>query len=100
VDHIELSCSWLSKGELLNALCYPHAFQVRSLPRTANSSAIKNLKAAAKAYEAIAEAFQQVGNFAKLKAQVLAGKEVWAEVSHLMLERNCFDCYGQGAYSL
>lgn len=56
-----------------------------------NGAAVKHCKNAAKAYEALAEAFQQLSNLTKLKAQVNAGSEIWAEVSplhtkHLTLE--------------
>ncbi|KAJ4346978.1 uncharacterized protein N0V89_010911 [Didymosphaeria variabile] len=48
-------------------------------PRTMSSAAVKHCKNAAKAYEALAEAFQQLNNLPKLKAQVNAGSEIWAE---------------------
>lgn len=50
-----------------------------ALPRTANSTAMRQVKSASKAYEALAEAYEQVGNLAKLKAQIKAGEEMWAE---------------------
>lgn len=50
-------------------------------PRTANSAAIKSVKLASKAYEALAEAYTQLGNMPKLKAQIKAGTETWADVS-------------------
>lgn len=49
-------------------------------PRTSNGSAIKDIKAASKAYEALADAYEELDNMSKLKAQVQAGSEVWAEV--------------------
>ncbi|RYN25725.1 hypothetical protein AA0113_g5090 [Alternaria arborescens] len=48
-------------------------------PRTSNGNAIKNIKAASKAYEALAEAYEELDNMSKLKAQVQAGSEIWAE---------------------
>ncbi|KAF2027902.1 hypothetical protein EK21DRAFT_114390 [Setomelanomma holmii] len=51
----------------------------RTIPRTANAAAVKNVKAASKAYEALAEAYTQLGNLPKLKAQIRAGAEIWAE---------------------
>lgn len=45
-----------------------------------NTGAVKHCKAAAKGYEALAEAFQQLNNLAKLKAQVNAGVDTWTEV--------------------
>jgi COP9 signalosome complex subunit 3 len=50
-------------------------------PRTANANAIKQIKSASKAYEALAEAYTQLGNLPKLKAQIKAGADTWAEVS-------------------
>ncbi|KAI4942033.1 hypothetical protein J4E91_010420 [Alternaria rosae] len=47
--------------------------------RTSNGSAIKDVKAASKAYEALADAYEELDNMSKLKAQVQAGSEVWAE---------------------
>lgn len=48
-------------------------------PRSANGNAIKQVKSASKAYEALAEAYVQLGNMAKLKAQIKAGTETWVE---------------------
>jgi len=53
---------------------------VGTAPRTSNGSAIKDIKAASKAYEALADAYEELDNMSKLKAQVQAGSEVWAEV--------------------
>ncbi|OAL01262.1 hypothetical protein IQ06DRAFT_293363 [Phaeosphaeriaceae sp. SRC1lsM3a] len=50
-----------------------------SVPRTANGNAIKQVKAVSKAYEALAEAYTQLGNLSKLKAQIKAGADTWAE---------------------
>ena len=55
--------------------------QYKSTPRSVNGNALKQLKAAAKPYEALADAFSQLNNLAKLKAQVNAGREIWSEVS-------------------
>ena len=41
---------------------------------------MKDIKAASKAYEALADAYEELDNMSKLKAQVQAGSEVWAEV--------------------
>jgi COP9 signalosome complex subunit 3 len=49
-------------------------------PRTSNGSAIKDVKAASKPYEALAEAYEELDNMSKLKAQVQAGSEIWVEV--------------------
>lgn len=51
-----------------------------AVPRTANGNAIKTVKAASKAYEALAEAYGELDNMSKLKAQTQAGAEIWAEV--------------------
>ncbi|KAF1834309.1 hypothetical protein BDW02DRAFT_342711 [Decorospora gaudefroyi] len=50
-----------------------------SVPRTANGNAIKTIKFASKAYEALAEAYEELHNMSKLKAQVKMGAEMWAE---------------------
>ncbi|KAL6157139.1 hypothetical protein ACJQWK_07073 [Exserohilum turcicum] len=50
-----------------------------NIPRTANATAMKNIKAACKAYEALAEAYEELDNMSKLKAQAQAGTEIWAE---------------------
>jgi hypothetical protein len=55
--------------------------QYKTVPRTANGNAVKQIRAAAKAYEALADAFSQLNNLPKLKAQVAAGTEIWTEVS-------------------
>lgn len=55
--------------------------QDRAIPRTANSVAIKQVKSASKAYEALAEAYTQLGNLPKLKVQIKYGAEIWADVS-------------------
>jgi COP9 signalosome complex subunit 3 len=55
--------------------------QDSNTPRTANAQAIKQVKSASKAYEALAEAYTQLGNLPKLKAQIKAGTDTWAEVS-------------------
>lgn len=46
-----------------------------------NNTAFKSCKSSSKAYEALADAFQQLNNLPKLKAQVNAGTDIWAEVS-------------------
>jgi COP9 signalosome complex subunit 3 len=56
--------------------------QDRVIPRTTNANAIKQVKSASKAYEALAEAYTQLGNMSKLKVQVKFGAEIWAEVSY------------------
>lgn len=55
-------------------------FKPRTLPRTGNANATKQLKSASKAYEALTEAYVQLNNLPKLKAQVRAGADIWAEV--------------------
>jgi len=54
--------------------------QMGPVPRTASSNAMKTVKAASKAYEALAEAYGELDNMSKLKAQTQAGAEIWAEV--------------------
>jgi COP9 signalosome complex subunit 3 len=58
-----------------------NVLQNGTTPRTANANAIKQVKSASKAYEALAEAYTQLGNLPKLKAQIKAGTDTWAEVS-------------------
>jgi hypothetical protein len=58
-----------------------------------SNGAIKHCKNAAKAYEALAEAFQQVNNLPKLKAQVNAGSDIWAEVSRIRVKHLMLDVY-------
>ncbi|KAF2711703.1 hypothetical protein K504DRAFT_475490 [Pleomassaria siparia CBS 279.74] len=48
-------------------------------PRTANPQAIKQVRFASRAYEALATAFEQVNNLPKFRAQVNAGRDVWAD---------------------
>ncbi|KAF1945779.1 hypothetical protein EJ02DRAFT_473705 [Clathrospora elynae] len=50
-----------------------------STPRTANGNAMKTIKSASKAYEALAEAYEELDNMPKLKAQIKFGAETWAE---------------------
>ncbi|KAF2195486.1 hypothetical protein K469DRAFT_616181 [Zopfia rhizophila CBS 207.26] len=52
---------------------------VPPLPRTVNCAAIKQVRAASRPYEALAEAFTQIHNLPKLKSQANAGKDTWAE---------------------
>ncbi len=54
--------------------------QPKSVPRTVTSHVIKQIKAASKAYEALGEAYVQLSNMPKLKAQIKSGSEIWAEV--------------------
>jgi COP9 signalosome complex subunit 3 len=54
--------------------------QIGTVPRTVNGNAIKTIRAASKAYEALAEAYEELDNMPKLKAQVKIGTENWAEV--------------------
>jgi COP9 signalosome complex subunit 3 len=54
--------------------------QSRIVPRTANQNALKQVKSASKAYEALAEAYSLLGSLPKLKAQIKFGTETWAEV--------------------
>lgn len=62
--------------------CLVDKASYKNAPRTMSSSALKNCKAAASAYEALADAFQQLNNLPQLKAQVNAGRDIWGEVSH------------------
>lgn len=53
----------------------------KTIPRSANATAIKQVRGASKAYEAVAEAYTHLSNMSKLKAQINAGAQTWAEVS-------------------
>jgi len=54
--------------------------QASSVPRTTNGNAIKQAKSASKAYDALTEAYEQLNNLPKLKAQIKLGAAIWAEV--------------------
>jgi len=49
-----------------------------SIPRTANATAMKQVRAASKGYEALAEAFQMM-NAPRLRAEAEVGVQMWAE---------------------
>lgn len=49
------------------------------LPRTASNTAIMTAKSASKAYDILAEAFVDLNNMTKLKAQIKEGRDKWAE---------------------
>ncbi|KAF1949316.1 hypothetical protein CC80DRAFT_429572 [Byssothecium circinans] len=70
---LEAYKKWLVLGCLVNNK------SAKQTPRTANSNAMKQVRNAAKAYEALVDAFSQFGNLLKLKAQVAAGHDMWAE---------------------
>ncbi|KAF9694984.1 hypothetical protein EKO04_006739 [Ascochyta lentis] len=53
--------------------------EAKNMPRSANATAIKQVRSASKAYEAVAEAYTQLSNMSKLKAQIHAGAQTWAE---------------------
>lgn len=67
------------KWVLLNCLVSGEA---KNIPRSANAAAIKQVRSASKPYEAVAEAYAQLSNLPKLKAQINAGAQIWADVSH------------------
>ncbi|KAJ4303752.1 hypothetical protein N0V90_002653 [Kalmusia sp. IMI 367209] len=70
---LEAYKKWVLVSCLVDKASYKHP------PRTMSGGAVKNCKSTAKAYEALADAFQQLSNLPKLKAQVNAGKDIWAE---------------------
>ncbi|KAF2661735.1 hypothetical protein K491DRAFT_586770 [Lophiostoma macrostomum CBS 122681] len=70
--------------------CLVHG-SVQAIPRTANGTAIKLIKGAAKAYEALAEAFVQINNLPKLRAQANAGRDTWAEDGNTGLVQQLLD---------
>ena len=83
----QLSCGRHGKSQDLIVLDLSDAEQDAQPPRTANGNAIKHIKAVSKAYEALGEAYSQLGNLPKLKAQIKAGADTWAEVSPSSWER-------------
>ena len=66
------------KWVLLNCLVSGGA---KSVPRSANATAIKQVRSASKAYEAVADAYSHLNDMSKLKAQINAGAQTWTEVS-------------------
>lgn len=77
----------------MNCMPITNSLQYKTLPRTMSGTAAKNCRNAAKAYEALADAYQQLNNLPKLKAQVNAGIDLWAEVSSPQMDRNMMDMY-------
>lgn len=69
---LEAYKKWVLVGCLVDGMS-------KSVPRTANGNAIKQVKSASKAYEALAEAYVQLSNLPKLKTQIKYGAEIWAE---------------------
>lgn len=55
--------------------------QVKSPPRTINGIALRTVKSASKAYDALGAAFVQLTDMTKLRAQSQAGRDMWADVS-------------------
>ncbi|KAF2640018.1 hypothetical protein P280DRAFT_490416 [Massarina eburnea CBS 473.64] len=70
---LEAYRKWLLVG------CLANNKSSKQTPRAANSNAIKLVRTASKAYEALADAFSQFGDLSKLKAQAAAGHDLWAE---------------------
>lgn len=61
---------------------YDASEQYPTIPKTANTGAVKNLRSATKAYEAIAIAFEQTDR-RKLEAEVQEGRDIFSEVNLL-----------------
>ncbi|OCK79465.1 hypothetical protein K432DRAFT_330100 [Lepidopterella palustris CBS 459.81] len=61
-----------------------------SVPRTANPTAIKQMRAASKAYEALADAFQNM-EIPKLRALADVGSHVWADDGNRGLVKELID---------
>ncbi|KZM25342.1 hypothetical protein ST47_g3537 [Ascochyta rabiei] len=76
------------KWVLLSCLVSGEAKQV---PRSANATAMKQVRCASKAYEAVAEAYTQLSNPSKLKAQINAGAQTWAEDGNTGLVKAVLD---------
>lgn len=65
--------------------------QAKNIPRSANATAIKQVRSASKAYEAVAEAYTHLNNMSKLKAQINAGAQTWAEDGNTGLVKAVMD---------
>lgn len=81
---LEAYKKWVLVSCLVDSLDYGRSQhpQPRSILRSINGNALKQIKSASKAYDAVVDAYNnQSGNMSKLKAQVKFGAEVWAEVS-------------------
>ncbi|KAJ4366578.1 hypothetical protein N0V95_000245 [Ascochyta clinopodiicola] len=65
--------------------------EAKNVPRSANAAAIKQVRSASKAYEAVAEAYTQLSNMSKLKAQINAGAQTWAEDGNTGLVKAVLD---------
>ncbi|KAF2000546.1 hypothetical protein P154DRAFT_522452 [Amniculicola lignicola CBS 123094] len=86
LEHVLISpTSNVANGYMLEAykkwvLCSCLALGgVKSIPRTVNGPALKQMRAVSKAYDALGQAFVQLGNLPKLRAQINAGKDLWLE---------------------
>ncbi|KAF2878117.1 hypothetical protein BDV95DRAFT_509836 [Massariosphaeria phaeospora] len=67
------------------------ASRVTTAPRTVNGTAFKQVKAASKAYDALADAFAPLNNLPKLRAQINAGKDLWKEDGNTGLVHELLD---------
>ncbi|KAJ4383205.1 hypothetical protein N0V86_001249 [Didymella sp. IMI 355093] len=76
------------KWVLLNCLV---SGEPKSIPRSANATAIKQVRGASKAYEAVADAYGHLDNMSRLKAQVNAGAQIWAEDGNTGLVKAVLD---------
>ncbi|KAF1930280.1 uncharacterized protein M421DRAFT_369933 [Didymella exigua CBS 183.55] len=63
----------------------------KSIPRSANATAIKQVRGSSKAYEAVADAYTHVNNMSKLKAQINAGAQTWSEDGNTGLVKAVLD---------
>jgi COP9 signalosome complex subunit 3 len=76
------------KWVLLNCLV---SDEPKAIPRSANATAIKQVRGASRAYEAVADAYGHLHNMAKLKAQINAGAQLWAEDGNTGLVKAVLD---------
>jgi COP9 signalosome complex subunit 3 len=79
---LEAYKKWVLVGCLVDSMDSAASLipQSRPIQDIANGNAVKQIKSASKAYKALREAYKNLGNLSKLKAQIKSGAEIWAEV--------------------
>ncbi|EXJ94748.1 hypothetical protein A1O1_03145 [Capronia coronata CBS 617.96] len=82
---VEAYKKWLLVGLLLRGAA-------PSIPKSASQSAMKHIRAAAKPYECVADAFK-VGNAQKLRAEIEAGGNIWQEEGNYGLMVEVFEAF-------
>ena len=82
---VEAYKKWLLVGLLLDA-------KLRPTPKTANPSAVKSVKAIAKPYDCLADAFKS-GSLARLRGEIEEGQQFWAQDCNTGLVLQVFDSF-------